>query len=347
MSIVAIIGDAHFSVKNGNKQMLLHQLDFFYEQLIPFCKANQIDTLYFTGDIFDVRKVTDNYVLEHVKQLFNEFNLEGFSVLGLVGNHDAVLRNSNMINTPTMHLDGDIICAVDQIFSHDDIDLIPWITEENNSTIYREVQASDSKYCIGHFEFSGFNMSKGVVAKDGLDSSIFSEKYTRVISGHYHTKSSKGNVDYVGTPYELTWADYDDPKGFHVFDTDLNMLTFIENPTKIFVKLTYDDSIDGGIPDIDSDTIFSKWVRVTVKKRKNQEEWLKFEKLINSLKPAELIVIEDLVEHNEKYRVENVDITNTYDIMSSYVENTEFSGSIDKKILLERLQGIYREALLQ
>ena len=40
----------------------------------------------------------------------------------------------------------------------------------------------------------------------------------------------------------MTWSDYDDPKGFHVFDTATRELEFIENKERIFHRINYDDS---------------------------------------------------------------------------------------------------------
>ena len=42
--------------------------------------------------------------------------------------------------------------------------------------------------------------------------------------------------------YEIYWNDWDDPKGFHVFDTDTRELERIVNPHKIFNKIYYDDT---------------------------------------------------------------------------------------------------------
>ena len=36
--------------------------------------------------------------------------------------------------------------------------------------------------------------------------------------------------------------DYDDPRGFHVFDTETRELEFVPNPYTIFKKLMYDDT---------------------------------------------------------------------------------------------------------
>ena len=40
----------------------------------------------------------------------------------------------------------------------------------------------------------------------------------------------------------MYWNDVDDPRGFHIFDTDTFKLEFIQNPYTMFEKVYYDDT---------------------------------------------------------------------------------------------------------
>ena len=53
----------------------------------------------------------------------------------------------------------------------------------------------------------------------GLDCSIF-KNYDSVWSGHFHHRSKRGNVQYLGNPYQMYWNDYKDKRGFHIYDTE-------------------------------------------------------------------------------------------------------------------------------
>ena len=68
------------------------------------------------------------------------------------------------------------------------------------------------------------------------------KKFDLVCSGHYHHKSVNGSINYLGTAYEITWSDYDDEKGFHIFDTETRQIEFVPNPYKLFHKIWYDDT---------------------------------------------------------------------------------------------------------
>ena len=61
-----------------------------------------------------------------------------------------------------------------------------------------------------------------------------------VYSGHFHLKRNKGIIEYLGTPYQMDWGDYNESKGFYDFDGISN--NFIENTSsKKFIKVKYND----------------------------------------------------------------------------------------------------------
>ena len=60
------------------------------------------------------------------------------------------------------------------------------------------------------------------------------DKFERVYSGHYHMRSNKENIFYLGNPYEMYWNDVNDrDRGFHLFDTDRH--TPVNNPYQFFI----------------------------------------------------------------------------------------------------------------
>lgn len=90
-------------------------------------------------------------------------------------------------------------------------------------------------------------MHPGVYAESGLGIENLLQRFKTVWSGHYHTQSKKANIHYLGAPVEFNWNDWNDTKGFHVFDTNTEQMTFIKNPEYLHHKvyLTQDgDPID-------------------------------------------------------------------------------------------------------
>jgi DNA repair exonuclease SbcCD nuclease subunit len=340
MTTHVILGDVHFGVKNGCQIMLQHQLDFLYSHLIPFCQANHIQSILQTGDLFDVRKTTNNLILPAVKQFMEDLVDQEIDFNGIVGNHDLPYKNSSKFNTPSIHL-SEFYSPIESFKTIGNIDFVGWIHDGNRDEILRKVAASTSRFCFGHFEFVGFEMSKGYICEHGLDANLFS-RYELVISGHYHGFSRKDNVLYVGTPLQHNWGDYKEKRGFWVFDDECGIISFIENEIELFVKILYDeDTMYQDVPSLEN-----KWVRVTVKNKTDQKKFDVFIDRVNKAKPAELKVIEDLVKHNESYTTESVDITNAPTIMKQYVEQTVFPN-LDSTVIFDRLNEIYKEALLQ
>lgn len=65
----------------------------------------------------------------------------------------------------------------------------------------------------------------------------------------------------------MTWIDYDDPRGFHIYDTETNELEFIRNPYRMFHKIYYDENVS---QDIDYTQFSRKYVKVIVKNKTKQ-----------------------------------------------------------------------------
>ena len=88
---------------------------------------------------------------------------------------------------------------------------------------------------MGHLELNGFEAHRGYIMDHG-DSTAPYRQFEKVFSGHYHRKSTRGNISYLGNPYQIYWNDYRDRRGFHIFDTETLELEYIQNPYEIYQK---------------------------------------------------------------------------------------------------------------
>ena len=118
---------------------------------------------------------------------------------------------------------------------------MPWINPQNEVYALGMMGETRADTLLGHLEIDGFQMYAGHESQGGLSKVEF-QRFDTVMSGHFHHKSDDGQIFYLGCPYEITWSDYNDPKGFHVFDTETRELHRILNPYKMFSKIYYDDS---------------------------------------------------------------------------------------------------------
>lgn len=346
---VALITDQHFGARNDS----LHFLDFyekFYNLFFLELDDKGIDHVLILGDTFDRRKYVNFYSLQRAKKMFfDRLKTRDIKVYMLVGNHDTYYKNTNNVNSPELMLNeySNIMIINDpktiQI-GETNICMMPWICADNHESSMNELKNTSATICMGHFEIEGFQMYRGAPSNEGLNPKIF-DKFDLVFSGHYHHKSSRNNIHYLGNPYELTWQDYDDARGFHIFDLKTHELDFIQNPYKMFYKLFYDDKKDSiaDIQNLDLQKYSSTYVKVVVVNKTNP---YLFDMLINKLyqvNPIDISVAEDFTEIDEMDDDEIDQAEDTITILSKYVDN--LTVDLDKNKLKTLFREIYVEAL--
>lgn len=246
MKTKIILGDLHFGIKRFSTDFLKNQLDFFYKQLLPYMKENNIQEIIQLGDIFDNRVSVDIEFLNSIDNFFQELKDRNITFYTLLGNHDIYYRNSrevSLIELFSKKFDNIILFKekTEVNFGNSKCLFVPWITK-NDSFNKEDIKGYD--YIFGHFEIANFQIMKGILDKDSYltDDFFLEQGIKEVFSGHYHIKSKGNIVRYVGTPYQLNWGDFEDSKGFYVFnDTELK---FIENNvSKKFIKIyIYEDT---------------------------------------------------------------------------------------------------------
>lgn len=345
MSKVIILGDTHWGCRN-DLQLFYQYFDKFYQYLVQYMVDNKINTVFQLGDLFDRRKYINFRTLSESKKImFDRFYDNNIDMHVLVGNHDIHMKESTEINSPRLLIDQyDNITVYDTASTLDyygtSIDIIPWLCKENEESILEMISTSSSELCFGHFEIQNFSMYKGIESHDGLPEDLF-QRYELVCSGHYHTRSHRENIVYVGTPYEMTWQDYNDTKGFHVFDTQTRQLEFIINPYTIFSRIDYDDTEH--LPETSRLDIKDKFCRLVVR---NKTDPLKFDNFIQRLYnkgPYELKIIEDLSEFTDGEIGDEINLENTIDVLSNYIDSIETTANKDK--IKAFMKTLYIEAV--
>lgn len=344
---VAIITDQHFGARNDSVAFLDYYEKFYRDNFFPTIDASDIDTLLVLGDTFDRRKYVNFYALDRAKKMFFDPLLErGITVHMLVGNHDTYFKNTNDVNSPDLLLEeyGNIHVINDPTDINVgglDICMMPWICPENYQQSLDHMKSTKAEVCMGHFEIAGFAMHRGQPSYEGLDKSHF-QKFDVVFSGHYHHRSSDNHITYLGNPYELTWQDFADPRGFHLFETDTRKLEFIRNPHTMFERIEYDDR---GRDPIDLSTVEleKKYVKVVVV---NKTDYYKFDKFINELytkNAHDIKIVEDLSDYDNGEIEETIDLEDTMSVLSNYIDGIETDA--DKEQLKNYMRGLYTEAV--
>lgn len=352
---IALITDLHFGVRSGTgTERIINEYyrKFYQEIFIPYLIENNIETVICLGDTFDKRKSINFTSLETAKDLlFDPLEKNNIQLYCLVGNHDAPYKNHIRISSPKLLLpDYKNITVIDEpteltIYGKDFL-FVPWVCADNQTDCLNAIKKSNSSIMIGHLELSGFEMSRGQISEHGHFERTVLSKFDTVWSGHYHHKSSQDNITYLGNPYELTWSDYDDTRGFHVYDCDNDFLEFIQNPHRLFHKIFYNDEDKeaGWVEDIDFTQYTDAYVKVIVIKK---TDFLAYDTLIHKLgnaNPVDFKVIEDFSEFEESVLgEEEITVEDTLSMILSHID--AIATEIKKEPLKTLISEIYKEAL--
>jgi len=342
------ITDQHFGCRNDSK--IFHKLfkKFYTEIFIPYLKDKDVKTLFVLGDFFDRRKFINFESLKLSREIFFDPLKEmGVQVHAIVGNHDVMYKNTNSVNSLDLlvsqhHYDNVTVYSEPTTTVVDDVKvlMLPWINSENYSRSIKAIKNSDSRFVFGHLEMKGFEYHRGMVSDQGHCDADLLARYEYVFSGHYHHRSSRGNIHYLGTAYEMNWADYNDPKGFHRFDG--KNLEFIENPEKIFIRLVYNDANPKQIEkDIENLGSFEdKFLKIVIQRK---EHPILFERFIDKLtesSPSDINIIDETNVVRTMSDSLDEPPKDTLEVIKNFVYN-ELETDLSKEKLMRKLQTIY------
>ena len=340
---VAIITDQHFGARKNSKHFHDYFLKFYNEVFFPVLYSEGITTIVDMGDTFDSRKGIDFSALSWAKKnYYNRLREMGCEIYTIVGNHTAYYKNTNEINAIDLLLreyeNVKIYSEATEIkLDKLNVLLIPWINSENEKKTLKMIKKSKSPMAMGHLECKGFRIHRGYVMETGTDVKLF-DKFEKVYSGHYHTRSDNEKLYYLGNPYEMFWNDLGDTRGFHIFDTETMEHTPVDNPYRMFYNIFYEDH---NYQTFDTREYEDKIVKVIVRKKTNAKKFEKFiDKLYNS-NVYELKVVENF-QLQESEDFEAFESEDTLSILNRYVEEAEMS--LEKSRIQEVIREVYQEA---
>lgn len=349
---IPIITDTHIGARNDSQIFNDYFLEFIEDQFLPYLIDNNIKSIIHAGDLFDKRKYI-NF------QILNTWQVKFFDVLKqnnihmhiIAGNHDVYYRNSNKVNSirellahkyNNIHIyDNDIkeiSFGVNNKFL-----FVPWLNSENTEQFLPKIESSVANVCIGHFDIIGFEMFKGSVNHDhGLKPETFMS-FEKVLTGHYHHKSTKDNIYYLGSPYEIIASDYKDDRGFHVYDTETKELEFIKNNRRMFRVIKFDDTnlTTEKIDAYDFNQFTKGIIKVIIVKKENIDIFDYFLNKLKNSNPHDIIVVDNFIGKVDEYD-EMIQVKDTRTILKEFVEALNPSNQKD---VLKIVDEIYFEAI--
>jgi len=353
MAKIAMVTDTHAGVRNDNQAFHEYQKTCF-NWFFDYLDKNEIKTVIHLGDMFDRRKYINFVTARRIREdVLEPLEARGIETHIIQGNHDSYFKDTHEVNALDELISGRYrfihTYSVPTILHIDSlpIQIMPWITDSNRDAAIEAISKPKAEVMMGHLEIKDFLMFKGAMAEHGQDITMF-DKFDKVYSGHYHHRSTKRNVTYIGALMEYVWTDYEDPRGFSVFDTETRELEFIQNPHKMFKAMVYDDLKDTNILEKIKKTDFSQYSKKYVKiVCANKTNPYAFDLLFDSVykaEPLDIQVIEDIsaISDNEE-SMEISEVEDTQTILSKYIDGLELpvKSDIMKRFMLE----LYNEAV--
>lgn len=349
---IALIADTHYGIRNDTvvfyDYMKLSN-DYFFSHL----EKNGINQIVHLGDLYD-RKKYINYVTSYrcrTDFLDRIENNKKLKMDVIAGNHDTYHKNTNEINSLNELVRGyksiTVHTGPTEVNYDVPILLLPWICADNYDESISAINRTPANIALGHLELNGFETSKGVVHHGGMESGVLS-KFGLVCSGHFHHKSTIGNINYLGAAYEFSWADWNDPRGFTILDTDTMRLEFIQNPYRLFHMLAYDDvnNLDAIKEDIDERdfSVYEKsYVKIVAVNRKDPTLFERYMDKIYKAGANDITVVEDANLFTDDSTEELIsDGEDTITLFNRYIDGINVNVNPSK--LKNYIKTIYMEA---
>lgn len=247
---IIFITDTHLGVRNNSNDWIQIHEDYFKNWFIPLCKKiyKPGDCLVHLGDVYDSRQSLNLRVLNLGIEIFEELSsIYKDGIYIICGNHDIYGKNTNDVNSlkslkwiPRVK----IFEEPETIqFGPKKIFLMPWRKDHDaEREVLSAVEQHDYMFC--HTDLKGLMFNKFVRIDEGLNYDDMN-KFERVYSGHIHYSQNFGKMRMLGSPYQLTRSDTDNPKGITVLDLETgNEEYYDNNHSPKFIRMTFDKVIN-------------------------------------------------------------------------------------------------------
>jgi len=358
MGRIPVITDSHAGAKSDSIIIYNLQRKFYETVFWPAIDAEGgVKELIHCGDLLEKRRHINFTTLQFAKETFFEpAKKRGIKVHWIIGNHDSTMANTLELNGYEAFKEYDNVIpyttATEVTIENQKVLFMPWICDANFRDSFQKLVDFEGSMLAGHLELYGFEMHKGMPMQHGYITDPF-KHVPLVLSGHYHHKSTNGNINYLGSPFELTWSDYDDKRGFHWWDPQKNTIELVENPHNLFYCFTYDDKgkdssyVKTFLDAIKKNDLEQKIIKIIVKTKTNPVWYEAFSDAMLKLGAFDVMFIDDTAWNTTVDESSIVDGEKSLDSLTMikwYVKNTPFANDELKQSVHDLMEELYHEA---
>jgi len=368
---VLIFGDIHLAARykygkllvNGFDSRLLEivdTLDFIRE----YIKENQIDMVIFLGDLFRTSLPDNEWILNYTVSYFKDIYESVNNLIMLVGNHDV--KNANWktflhIFKALGDLGNNKLYILDQpsVINLDDLCILayPFMLEQSHDfclkMLDKKLKKTNCKQLIGigHITVAGavtgVKNFKFTTKNGGIDpNDLAFEDVNYWFLGHIHKHQVLNDkIVYVGSPDYISKSEWNDEKGFIVYDSDVKSYEFVKTPVRKFKELELDanklnkKSLRKAIEKEDADYVYCK-ISGEMDNIIKMKKYIKgFQELAQKILFVKYDVISVNIKQNENVEIDALDVkTVLREMLGNYKE------TLDSKIY-EKLVNAFEEIM--
>jgi DNA repair exonuclease SbcCD nuclease subunit len=329
---IGCFSDIHLGLSQDSP--IFHKISLdFAKWASDYYKKQDIDEIIIPGDIFHNRNSISVETLTVAREFFNYF--KDFTIYISTGNHDCFKKDSSDINSITLlhgwkniHIFDKEPIILETNFNKT-IGFVPWGTQLENFP--------KCDVMFAHLEISSFYMNSYKVCEHGFSYKDLFKYSNYIISGHFHKKDhrkfEKGEILYLGSPYQHNFGDIFDARGIYVFDLKDNSFEFIENNiSPKHCRLSIKGSID-------EDVIKNNFVSIVVDGDTKEEDINSYAAKVAALSPQTVRIDYD----GEKTKIESTQQNElgTSDLLKSIEEYIETLDIENKKEVVEYVKELY------
>lgn len=352
--MLAIITDTHVGARSSSSIFRTYMKDWYANEFFPKLEERGVETILHLGDFFDNRNSITLADIDFVINWFAPMLIKhDVKMIVVLGNHDVAYKNTNKVHSLSMLKAAapDNVEVIEDVTTwrcdNQDFVLVPWINASNYDTTLQALSAVANKADVivaGHFEFAGFkHYANSSPADHGMDASLFKD-FKEVWSGHYHHPSKLTNVRYMGSAFHLNWQDYNDNRGFWLFDDSLE---YVENDTCLFIRAAFDADIFKAMQDYEYvDAFEGMFVQLVVDGDYDKVALMDVVAKINRAKPHDLQIINNQVLKEGNSQAADADLEvrtskTTEEYISSYIEDRDDFNVVGVR---DKMAEVYKKA---
>ena len=251
------ITDTHLGVRNNSNEWIDSIREYFFDWFFPLVRENYKpgDVLFHLGDFFDSRQSLNLKVLNLGIEIAEELSVifkDGVYII--LGNHDVWGKTSNDVNSlksikwiPRINIieEPQTLNILDKSFL-----LMPWRKDHEAESEFLENAEPHDVLCC-HADIRGLKFNKFTRVETGASVKEF-DKFKKVYSGHIHYAQKSGNINMLGSPYEITRSDMDNQKGITLLNvSDLKETYFPNDFSPKFKRFYFTDILESTHEDLE------------------------------------------------------------------------------------------------